>query len=273
MRRSVDQTVRQKQSLFIGLGAVLLVSLTGCVPAAKPVQKPAARLASEIDYQPPPQVTSVRNIAGDIEVFGTAAAKATVRLARPTGLAGQAVADKGGHWVIRLPSSGQTEIYGVSETTPERVLQASGYLLVTQGGMGVVLRSGAGALALAPSMPARVSAFDVDREGGAVVSGFGPAGMKFSVWVDGNKLGEGRADPQGRFALPLTGPVNVGHHSLKVFGEAIDAILNVDATPAASLASSPYRAVQYGPDLKVDWMTPGGGEQTTWIYGLGGGAK
>jgi len=122
-------------------------------------------------------------------------------------------------------------------------------------------------------MPARVSAFDVDREGGAVVSGFGPAGMKFSVWVDGNKLGEGRADPQGRFALPLTGPVNAGHHSLKVFGEAIDAILNVDATPAASLASSPYRAVQYGPDLKVDWMTPGGGEQTTWIYGLGGGAK
>lgn len=146
------------------------------------------------------------------------------------------------------------------------MIQASGYLLVTQGGLGVVLRSGAGALVLSGPEPARIAAFDIDREGGAVVSGFGPAGTRVSARVDGNKLGEGRIDARGRYVLALSGPVNPGRHSLKVFGEAIDASLSVDVDRAQVL-TSPYRTTQVGPHLRVDWMTPGGGEQTTWIYG------
>jgi hypothetical protein len=138
---------------------------------------------------------------------------------------------------------------------------------VTPGGLGVVLRAGAGALVLSEPDPARVTAFDIDRQGGAVVSGFGPAGTRISIRVDGDKLGEGRTDVQGRFVLALTGPVNPGRHSLKVFGEAIDMTLSVDASRAALLTGGPYRAAMVGPHLRVDWMTPGGGEQTTWVYG------
>lgn len=158
-------------------------------------------------------------------------------------------------------------MYGVSEVVSGRVLQASGYLLVTPDGLGVVLRSGAGAMVLAASTPARVTALDIDHEGGAVVSGFCPAGTKTSVRLDGDKLGEGRADAQGRFVLALTGPVNPGKHSLKLFGDSMNMSLTLDIDRATPLTSGPYRTTRVGRDLKVDWMTPGGGEQTTWIYG------
>lgn len=153
------------------------------------------------------------------------------------------------------------------------MLQASGYLLVTADGRGAVLRSGAGALVLAGPDPARVTALDIDRQGGAVVSGFGPAGTRVSARIDGDKLGEGKIDGEGRFVLALTGPVAPGRHNLKIFGEATDLDLRIDAGRAEPLTAAPFRATPVGSDLRIDWMTPGGGEQTTWLYGQGARAK
>ncbi|OXE35309.1 MAG: hypothetical protein CGW95_14620 [Phenylobacterium zucineum] len=265
--------MRLKQCLFVYLGIALLSAVAGCGPTRDAGQRQTAKSVAEADYKTPPQVTSVRMIAGQFEVFGTASPLAAVRLARPTAPAGQGLADKSGHWVIRLPRATQTEIYGVSETISGRQLQASGYLLVTQDGLGVILRAGTGAVVLSPSNPARIAALDIDREGGAVVSGFGPPGIRISARVDGTKLGEARVDPQGRFVLPLTGPVNLGSHVLRVFGDGIDSALTMEATQVLPLQTSPYRATAIGPALRVDWMTPGGGEQTTWVYGQDGGGS
>jgi hypothetical protein len=265
--RSFDQTVRPKQRSIEILAILACCALSACNQAPAGAPAPAAKGNAEVDYQAPPQVTSVRIVAGQVEIFGASTAGAVVRLARPDGPAGQSTANASGRWVINTPASGQAQLYGVSEVTAGRTLQSSGYLLVTPGGLGVVLRAGAGALVLSQPEPARVTAFDIDRQGGAVVSGFGPPGTRISIRADGDKLGEGRTDAGGRFVLALTGPVNPGRHSLKVFGEAIDVAMTIDASRASALTTGSYRATMVGPHLRVDWMTPGGGEQTTWVYG------
>ena len=47
------------------------------------------------------------------------------------------------------------------------------------------------------------------------------------------------------------------------FGDATENPVEVDATPAPALASGPFRAAAVAGGLRVDWMTPGGGVQST----------
>jgi hypothetical protein len=54
-----------------------------------------------------------------------------------------------------------------------------------------------------------------------------------------------------------------GGHSIKVFGDAVDAGLTVDTSPAPPLTGGPIRTQATSAGLRVDWMTPGGGVQTT----------
>ena len=143
--------------------------------------------------------------------------------------------------------------------------QSEGYLLLTPDGRGVLLRSGAGALAIGAEPKAGLISFDVDRDGAAMVSGRGPAGGSVSARVDGRKLGESRIGADGRFSIALSGPVSPGRHSLKVFGDALDVSLPIDASPAAPLTEGPFRATPTPAGLRVDWMTPGGGVQSTLV--------
>ena len=259
--------MRLTQRSIAILATVLLTAMAGCSRNRTVSNNEAAKTAAEVDYQSPPEVKAARIVSGQVEVTGAASPKAIIRLAKPNGPAGQTLAARDGRWAIRLPVSSQVEMYGVSEAFSGRVLQASGYLLVTPGGLGVVMRSGAGALVLSDREPARVTAMDIDREGGAVVSGFSAPGSRVSAWIDGDKMGDGRVDSLGRFVLALSGPVSPGRHTLKVFGEDIDTTRTVDAGRATALTTGPFRTTQVGPHLRVDWMTPGGGEQTTWVYG------
>ena len=50
---------------------------------------------------------------------------------------------------------------------------------------------------------------------------------------------------------------------IDVFGDATENPVEVDATPAPALASGPFRAAAAAGGLRVDWMTPGGGVQST----------
>lgn len=215
----------------------------------------------------PPQVTGLQPSGGQVLLVGDGAPGATVRLATPKGDSTEAKVDATGHWRLGAPARPEAAIYGLSQTVSGRTVQSQGYLLITPDGRGVLLRAGAGAVVLGDEPAAGLTAFDVDRDGGAVVSGRGPAGGAVSARVDGHKLGEGRIDPDGRFALPLSGPVAPGGHSLKVFGDSIDASLVFDASPAAPLTDGPFRATAVPAGLRIDWMTPGGGVQTTLVAG------
>lgn len=244
--------------------ASLVLAACGGGPASAPAQPKAE--ADDAGYGPAPAVTAIQAAGGNLVLTGTGTPKATVRLATPGGVALAGAVDASGHWRLTTPSHPAAAIYGLSQSLAGRTVQSEGYLLITPEERGVLLRAGVGALTIGDQPAVGVTSFDVDRDGAAVVSGKGPPGGSVSAHLDGRKLGEGRIDPDGRFSLPLSGPaVSPGHHYLKVFGDSLDETLAIDASPAAPLTEGPFRATQTPAGLRVDWMTPGGGVQTTLV--------
>lgn len=245
--------------------ASLLALLAGCGEGTPPVIVPgtAPQAPPEAAYVTPPAVTAARVQGSSLLLSGTAPAGARVRLATPAGEAIFANADPKGVWRVTLPASPEARIYGISAASGPRTAQGEGYLLLTPQGEPVLLRAGAGALRIGPRGQNGLDAVDFDREGGAVVSGRAPAGAALSVHIDGRQTADGRADSAGRYAIALTQPLPPGAHQVDVFGDATENSVTVDATSAPPLASGPFRAVQVGSGLRVDWMTPGGGAQST----------
>jgi hypothetical protein len=244
--------------------AAASLALWGCGgPSRAPTQ--AGRDAGDAGYGAPPMVTEVQAAGPRVLLIGTAAPKATVRLAAPRGVAAQGLADATGHWRLSAPALPTAAIYGLSQILDGRTVQSEGYLLITPDGRGMVLRSGAGALAVGPEPKVGLISFDVDRDGAAMVSGRGQPGGSVSARIDGRKLGESRIGADGRFSIALSGPVSPGRHGLKVFGDSLDVSLPIDASPAAPLTEGPFRATSTPAGLRVDWMTPGGGVQSTLV--------
>jgi hypothetical protein len=242
----------------------LALAACGAGPPSAPAQPKAE--ADDAGYGAAPAVTAIQAAGGTLQLTGTGAPKATVRLATPGGVALAGPVDTGGHWRLSTPAHATAAIYGLSQSLAGRTVQSEGYLLITPDGRGVLLRAGVGALTIGDQPQIGVTSFDVDRDGSAVVSGRGPAGGSVSAHVDGRKLGEGRIAEDGRFSIPLSGPaVSSGRHSLKIFGDSLDETLLIDASPAAPLTTGPFRATPTPAGLRVDWMTPGGGVQTTLV--------
>jgi len=247
-----------------GVLAALLLSACGGGASEVGVGEPPKHEAADGGYVTPPEVTGVQPSGGRVTLSGKAAPGAIVRLATPQGGATEATADGQGAWRLSVPTTTQGGLYALSQRSGGRAIQAEGYVLVTPQGEGALLRAGAGAIRLGPKLPqAGVTAVDFDRAGAAVVSGRGPPGGAISARLDGKKVGESRIDPQGRFAIALLTTLEPGTHSIKVFGDSVDASLNLDASPAAPLTGGPIRTTPTGAGLRVDWMTPGGGVQSS----------
>jgi hypothetical protein len=247
--------------------AALIVAtlLSGCgeaTPSAlAPAEAPSA--GGQAGYLTPPAVVTSRLEGAGIALSGTAPPKSRVRLATPQGEALFAEADGKGAWRLTVPSAGEARIFGLSATTGERTAQGEGYLLLTAAGEAVLLRAGAGALRIGRGGASRVDAVDFDRDGRAVVSGRAPANAELRIHVDGGQTAEGRADAQGRYAISLPEPIAAGPHQIDVFGDAAENSIAIDARPAAPISNGPFRSAAVPGGLRVDWMTPGGGLQST----------
>jgi len=244
------------------LTALAALALSGCgrAPPRRP-DTPADNPAN--DYAAPPAVTLVRNDPGGPILSGTAAPGAPVRLGSPTGAAVSVRANAAGRWTLRLPPAAEARIFGLSETVGARQAQAQGYVLLTPQGPAALLRAGAGALRLDPRRGPALGAIDFDAEGGAVVSGLGPADTPVFVRVDGRQAVEGRADSQGRYSVALSQPVARGVHTVEVNGDDFANTAQLDVTPAEPLVSGPLHSQFTGSGLRIDWRTPGGGVQST----------
>lgn len=232
----------------------------GTAPAIVP-QAAAPPVAAA--YLTPPAVTSARLGAGGIALAGPAPAGSRVRLATPDGQAVFAQADAKGVWRLVLPAAAEARIFGLSATLGARTAQAEGYLLLTPAGEAVQLRAGAGAIRIGREGRSGVDAVDFDREGGAVVSGRAPANAELRIHIDGDQTAESRADAQGRYAVALAQPISAGTHQIDVFGDAAENSVTIDAQPAGPISSGPFRATAVSGALRIDWMTPGGGVQST----------
>ena len=252
-------------------GGVLAFAAVGCGRDSafrKPVNAQAAEGKAEAAYLALPGVTAAQRIAGkSITLKGQADAGARVRLAAPTGDALFAVADAKGTWVIDLPDSGEVQLYGLSMIVAGRTVQSEGYVAVMPGGQIVRLRAGAGAVFLAGgSGRLRILAVDYDRNGGAMISGRASPGANLVLRVDGLEA-QGQADDQGRYSIAASQPLSAQTHQILVGGDG-EATATIDAAKALPLDQAPMRALRTALGWRIDWVTPGGGMQTTLILSL-----
>lgn len=243
----------------------LTLGLAACGPKA-PGAAASSRsesAASEASYHAPPVVTQAQALPGGaLLVSGSAAPGVKVRLATPAGQASYADVDSKGAWRLALPAAAQMRLFGLSMSLPGRAVQAEGYFAVTPEGRLAELRAGAGAVTLGET-GFRISAVDFDRQGGAVVSGLAAAKASLRVFVDGAARGVTPAGAEGRFSVALNEPLTPGDHLLAVADGAQTRSVTVSIGPAEPLTAGPFRAERVPEGWRVDWVTPGGGVQST----------
>ncbi|WP_421737966.1 hypothetical protein [Caulobacter sp.] len=268
------RTARFKSMVVPGFLAGILIGsasiLSGCDSSSKDEWRPKTPSAStqadaaEAGYVAPPRVEQVAREASGLLLTGAGAPDASVRLGAPTGEIVTGKADAKGRWSLKVPYSPSVRLYGLSMTRGDRTVQAEGYVMVTPEGSVALLRAGSGAWRLSqPSASPRILAVDVDPEGGAVISGIATPGAGLSARIDRTPRAEGLVGEDGRFFLSLSEPLGPGAHDIQVSGEGGEQKITIVVSPAAPLTNGPVRAQRTPAGWRADWMTPGGGVQTT----------
>lgn len=242
------------------LAFCLAVALAGC--GRRPAAAPEAADAAQPGYAAPPAATGLSGLT----LTGTAEPGAKLRLNPPGGTALETATDAAGQWRLALPPSPEPRIFGLSETIGGRRVQGQGYVVVDPGGKAAVLRAGAGALRLDPRPPPALTALDYDAAGGAVISGTAPPQSLVFLRLDGRQLAEAKADAAGRYTIALAQPLGRGVHSIEVSGDAFTSAGRAEVSRAAPLVAGPLRRQLVTGGLRVDWLTPGGGVQTTLLF-------
>jgi hypothetical protein len=222
--------------------------------------------AADAGYLRPPQANSSRLVSGQVVLSGLARADAEVRLGSPTGEVLNGRSDAQGAWTVRLPASQEVRLFGLSmDGGPGGRVQAQGYLAVLPDGRSAELRSGTSAMVIAPpSDPPRLLAVDFDRDGALTVAGLVKADAGLSLRIDRTAQGATKADHGGRFDLVIDRPVAPGRRTFEIAGETGEQTVVVPIGAADPL-DGPFRAARVGSGWRIDWITPGGGVQSTVI--------
>ena len=252
--------------------ALLLASgLAGCGSQPEPdpaVQTPTP--APGAAYQTPPAPTGARLVGGRPVLTGTARPDTRVRVTViPDPAPIWTTSDGVGGFEVTLPPSTAPRLLALSMEIPAtggpaRRVQAEGYVFLAPDGRVALLRAGAGARVLGAATDAiQILSLDFDRAGGVVISGAAPPGASLNAQVDGVSRGRAEADPRGRYAIALE-PLSGGQHRFEVAGAGRSATVALAVSPAAPL-SVPFRAEAAGSGWRIDWMTPGGGLQSTLV--------
>lgn len=256
---------------------LVLAALVGCTPAS-PARPTAASgkgpsAAGEAAYGRPPAVTAVQAGGGRLRLQGAADPGSRVRLATPTGQALFATVDRGGSWRLSIPEAAGVRLFGLSMTKDRRVVQAESYLAIVPQALAVQLRSGAGAVVLGSGAgPIAVTALDVDRKGGAVLSGRAHPGAMVDLLVDGAPRGRAMADASGRFALDLDEPLQPGNHQLQAASGPARVVVDAPLADLPQPTQGPFAADRAAGAWRIVWVTPAGGVQTTLVFERGGSA-
>ncbi|RYF95528.1 MAG: hypothetical protein EON95_01060 [Caulobacteraceae bacterium] len=251
---------------------MLPLLLAACGPSERDASwrgdapKAPADLAADAGYLKPPTLTASQGQPdGSILLTGQAEPGARIRLGAPMAEPLTASADAAGRWSFRLPPSTEVRLFGLSMSQGDRQVQSQGYLTILPGGRAVQLRSGASAFVYgAASDPPRLLTVDFDSDGAASVSGSARAGSGLSLRIDRVARGVGKTDSQGRFHLAVDRPLNAGALTFEMAGDSGEQSQVVVVSAAPELAA-PFRALRAGSAWRIDWMTPGGGVQSTLI--------
>jgi len=243
-------------------------ALAGC-GGKTPVAKGGGDVrAEEAGYLAPPTPDAVRLAGTGVSLSGSAPAGGRLRLATPGGQALFADADDKGRWTLAMGALAEPRIYGLSVMLKGRGAQAEGYVLLTPQGEAALLRAGAGARRIDASGHYGVRTIDFDRGGGVEVSAMTPPGAQVLLHIDGRLAAQGQADDRGHYDASLPAPgsttaIRPGAHRVQVSGDGFADTVAFRVSPPQPLAQGPVRSQLTPAGLRVDWMTPGGGVQST----------
>jgi hypothetical protein len=223
----------------------------------------------EAGYVRAPQLTGAeRTPAGGVNLTGQSDPLDRIRLSAPGGAAYGATADAKGRWTILVPPAEPVRLFGLSEVLAGRSVQSEGYIALppAPGQTAVVLRAGVGALTLggAPAHP-RITTVDCDAAGGAVISGLARPGAALHLLVDGGVAADARADGDGRFSVALAAALKAGDHEAMAQSGADSARVQFRVDAPQPITGLPFRGQRLADRWRLDWITPGGGVQTTYI--------
>ena len=129
-----------------------------------------------------------------------------------------------------------------------------------------LLRAGASALRLDRPSGSRIASVDFDSEGGVLLSGWAAAGTDVAIRLDGRLAGDARTDEDGRFVYAWP-RLSRGPHRVEATGVAFTDEIAFDITPAAPLVGGPLHSQLTPQGFRADWLTPGGGVQSTILAG------
>jgi hypothetical protein len=258
-----------KTTLVIaGLMSAGLLASGGC-DRSPPAANTATGMNAAPGYPSPPELTGVVRIAGGgLQLSGVAAPNVAVRLATPSGTAGLTNADADGRWRLVASASGSPRLFSLSMTQDGRVAQAAGYLFVAPDGSAARLRAGGGSSLLGGgAVRPSLETLDYDDKGAATLTGRAGPGESVSLRVDGVGRGQGQADADGRFVLALNMPLTAGDHDFDLASPSGEVDVRASIGGLAALGTSLFAAAPVAGGWRIDWLTPGGGEQTTLILG------
>ena len=268
---------RLMKAICIRVGAITtlaaaLLAAGGCGRPVADWRQPHAGdqgAPPEADYIRPPHVTDVTaDATGALVVTGRAEPMVTIRLSSPGGEAHGSTAGRDGVWRVDAPPSREVREFGLSEVIGERVVQSEGYVAVIPGGrpIAVLLRAGTGSIALAAADGRlRLQTIDFDSGGGATVSGAAKPGSPVHLILDGVPAGEAHADASGHFAITASTLLKPGDHRLVVETPSAADEAGVAVSPPAPISGLPFHATRLSGGWRIDWLTPGGGVQSTII--------
>ena len=253
----------------IAAAALLLGACGRTAPPAAPEAESAAASAGQADYVAPPEPSAAEPGAdGAIVLSGISRPDALIRLASPDGSAVGTTASADGRWSLTVATGGQPRLFSLADAMDGRPLRARGYLAVLPLPQpnAAVLRPGTAAAPLGPRQAVQISAVDFDGAGAAMASGVAAPGEAVRLALDGAYAGEDMADGRGRFTVSLTGVLPAGAHTLAAATHSGRAEAAFEAGPAAPIAVPPFNARRLDRAWRIDWMTPGGGIQTTLLF-------
>lgn len=240
----------------VGVAAMMLIP-AACGPA--PDGAPRQAGTTETAWMAPARLDAVDFEADGLIVTGTARPGDRVVLADPAGVsvAGSTGAD--GRFSIRLAAPRAPVLYRAEIQSGRDEAHAGSWLVLTPGPgpIAAVLTAGGAVRPLNGS--ALLSGVDYDGAG-LLVSGTAAPGAPVRVTLDDGPAHAAPVNAQGRYVARFPAVPPGPRRVRAVQGEQARSVALTLTAPSGALAVSVT-----GAGARIDWPTPGGGGQSTWI--------
>ncbi|MFN4297628.1 MAG: Ig-like domain-containing protein [Brevundimonas sp.] len=251
----MKRRIAVRDAALAGIISMLALGSCGTEPDALPRQS----REMQTSWAAPARLESAVFSTDGVVLTGAAAPGDRIVLTDVAGVSVAATAGADGAFSLRLPPSDGVTLHHSEIQSRGSQARAGEWLVITPGPSPVAAVLAPGG-ASAPLNRARLLAA-VDYDGsGVLVSGTARPGQTVRVSVDDGPPRTATADPTGRHVARFPAiPPGPRRFRVEAGDDSQDVLLNLSA-PSDELS-----AAVSGVATRVDWPTPGGGFQSSWM--------